>query len=99
MWFIAASVSADRYVTVCNAGTTKIIPPNYYYYATPGWCAAAVGQLANDFYNMTYRRECQRWLGGSLPDRVMQAQLTYCYEFPNGTSVYHMGICCPGMKN
>ena len=52
--------------------------------------------MDGDFYNIEYRQECQRWLGGALPDSVAQTQLTYCYEFNNGTVVYRMGICCSG---
>lgn len=81
---------------VCDAGTTKIIPPRYYKLNSPGWCDTAVGLLNNDFKNMTYRLECQRWLGGALPDQVAQVQLNYCWENTDGSIEYHMGLCCQG---
>jgi hypothetical protein len=81
---------------VCDAGTTKITSPNYYRHDSSGWCSEVVAQLLHDFYNLEYRRECQRWLGGALPDSVAQVQLTFCYEYDNSTVQYRVGLCCQG---
>lgn len=73
-----------------------MIPPHYYKNNAAGWCASAVDEVLNDLYNLAYREECQRWMGGELPERVAATQLVYCYEFTNATVMYDVGVCCLG---
>jgi hypothetical protein len=75
----------------------RSISPNYYNHNASGWCGVAVGQMGNDFYNLVYRQECQRWRGGDLPLSVAMVELTYCYEFPNATVQYRVVLCCEGL--
>jgi len=82
---------------VCAAGTTQITPPHYYKDNAAGWCASAVDETYNDVYNMAYREECRRWMGGALPDHVSATQLEYCFEYTNATVTYDIGLCCLGV--
>ena len=83
----------------CTTDETKISSPFIYAYGTNDtqFCAT-LRTRPDNFYDVKFRTECQRWIGlESLPDRVGASTPIYCYQWQvNNTAYYQMDICCPG---